>query len=756
MKKFLSLVALSALAFTAKVQAQSTIAAARAQGTGTATMRGIVTNGSELGAIRYLQDNVAGIAAYSPTMMANILLGDSIEVTGTLKNYNGLLEIDPVTSVTILARNKAIPAPVVFTSANAANAYAEQYEGRLVKITGNTSIKTTAGANVSTFAGNTNYRLNGVANQDVRTNSASTGPLGIVGKPAPTGNFDITGIMSQFTTSGTGGYQLLPRLYADLDLGATPNVTSSPFPTNITTAGFTVNFKTQNAGSSIVNYGTSPTALNQTATNTANVTNHSVALTGLQPATVYYVQVSSTNSIGTSVSNVVSMITASNSTGKMTVYFNRPVNTTYGPANNPAKYLANAIDDTLVAYINRATTSIDFTMYGFNNSNLMNVPFALNNAKTRGVTVRVIVDTYGSQGLTGLDASIPVVKRNTSRGINHNKFVVIDVTSTNPNKPLVWTGSTNYTQGQINTDPNSVIIIQDQSLAKAYRMEFDEMWGNGTTTGGVFGPAKTDNTPHHFNIAGKPVELYFSPSDNVNTHLTETIGTAENDLHIATMLNTRSDLAIAIKNQLLAHPNMVNFSEMLLDDTTGATGPFMTVKSVMNNRIQKWSISSIMHHKYMIVDVGAPTSDPLVWVSSHNWSNTANNDNDENTLVIHNYDIANQYYQEFAKRIEENNKGFFAYNFLIAGLNDELNANVQTVKVYPNPNTGNFSVSLTDKNINAATLTLTDLTGKTVFSTAVKVNGPELKVETGNLPKGIYTLQLNSEKGTQISKVIIY
>lgn len=386
----------------------------------------------------------------------------------------------------------------------------------------------------------------------------------------------------------------------------------------------------------------------------------------------------------------------------------------------------------------------------------MNVPFALNNAKTRGVTVRVIVDTYGSQGLTGLDASIPVVKRNTSRGINHNKFVVIDVTSTNPNKPLVWTGSTNYTQGQINTDPNSVIIIQDQSLAKAYRMEFDEMWGNGTTTGGVFGPAKTDNTPHHFNIAGKPVELYFSPSDNVNTHLIETIGTAENDLHIATMLNTRSDLAIAIKNQLLAHPNMVNFSEMLLDDTTGATGPFMTVKSVMNNRIQKWSISSIMHHKYMIVDVGAPTSDPLVWVSSHNWSNTANNDNDENTLVIHNYDIANQYYQEFAKRIEENNKGFFAYNFLIAGLNDELNANVQTVKVYPNPNTGNFSVSLTDKNINAATLTLTDLTGKTVFSTAVKVNGPELKVETGNLPKGIYTLQLNSEKGTQISKVIIY
>ena len=756
MKKFLSLLAFVALGFSAEVQAQSSIAAARAQAiNSTATVRGIVTNGSELGPIRYIQDNVAGIAAYSPSQMANVVLGDSVEVTGTLKNYNGLLEIDPVTSVTILARNKTVPAPIVFTAANAANAYAEQYEGRLVKITGNTSITTTAGAPVATFAGNVNYRLNGVQGQDVRTNSASTGPLGIVGKPAPTNNYDITGIMSQYAPSGSGGYQLLPRVYADLDLGATPNVMSAPYPTNITPSGFTINFKTQNAGSTIVNYGTTPTALNQTATSTASVTNHSIAISGLQPATVYYVQVSSTNSIGTSVSNVTPMITASNSSGNMIAYFNRPVNTTYGPANNPAKYLANAIDDTLVAYINRATNSIDFTMYGFNNVSLANVPTALNNAVTRGVTVRVIVDEYGQQGLAGLNASIPVVKRNTSRGINHNKFVVFDVNSVN--KSFVWTGSTNYTQGQINHDPNSVIVVQDQSLAKAYRMEYDEMWGNGTTNGGVFGPAKTDNTPHHFNIGGSPVELYFSPSDNVNTRLIETIGTADNDLHIATMLNTRSDLANAVKNQLQLHPNMINFSDMLLNDTIGATGPFMTVKNVLNIRAQKWAPGTIMHHKYMIVDVGAPSSDPLVWVSSHNWSNTANNDNDENTLVIHNWNIANQYYQEFAKRIEDNNQGYLAYNFQIAGLGKDLNANVTTVKVYPNPNQGRFHVSLTDKNISSVNLTLTDMTGKTVYESTVKVNGnQDLKIETSNLPKGIYQLKMNSEKGTQVSKVDIF
>jgi predicted extracellular nuclease len=126
MKKILSLILFASIGFGTEVLAQSSIATARGQAVNsTVTVRGIVTNGAELGPIRYLQDNVAGIAAYSSTMMGNVVLGDSVEVIGTLKDYNGLLEIDPVTSVNILARNKPVPAPVVFTAANALNAFAE-------------------------------------------------------------------------------------------------------------------------------------------------------------------------------------------------------------------------------------------------------------------------------------------------------------------------------------------------------------------------------------------------------------------------------------------------------------------------------------------------------------------------------------------------------------------------------------------------------------------------------------------------------
>ena len=48
----------------------------------------------------------------------------------------------------------------------------------------------------------------------------------------------------------------------------------------------------------------------------------------------------------------------------------------------------------------------------------------------------------------------------------HNKFIVFDAESPDPEDATAFTGSTNFTTGQVNSDPNNVIIIHDQSLAK--------------------------------------------------------------------------------------------------------------------------------------------------------------------------------------------------------------------------------------------------------------------------------------------------
>lgn len=87
-------------------------------------------------------------------------------------------------------------------------------------------------------------------------------------------------------------------------------------------------------------------------------------------------------------------------------------------------------------------------------------------------------------------------------GIMHNKFVIMDVDAPDPDKVYLWTGSMNFTNQQVTNDANNVIIFQDQSLAKAYQLEFNEMWS------GLFGPDKLNNTPKEFNIGGSRVELF--------------------------------------------------------------------------------------------------------------------------------------------------------------------------------------------------------------------------------------------------------
>ena len=63
------------------------------------------------------------------------------------------------------------------------------------------------------------------------------------------------------------------------------------------------------------------------------------------------------------------------------------------------------------------------------------------------------------------------------------------------------TGSTNLTTGQLVSDLNDVIVFEDQSLARAYELEFEEMWGSDGLSRCrqlEFGPDKTWNTPVNF------------------------------------------------------------------------------------------------------------------------------------------------------------------------------------------------------------------------------------------------------------------
>ncbi len=630
--------------------AQNTILQARGMPIGTVvTVKGIATNGSELGIIRYFQDATAGIAAYGGSVGV-VNRGDTITVTGTLKNYNQLLELDPLTSVVVNSTGNPLPAPIVLTP----NQISEQYESRLVKI--NNIEFNDAGQN---FTGNNLYEF---------TANGQTGYIyikngqNLVGTVIPSGMVNLTAICSQFHYSNpNGGYQLLPRDLNDISLTSSIYLTSTLINTSFTQTTLDFSWNTNIAGTTQLYYG--PTAESVTTnviSGAGGSTSHSIDLAGLNPGEITWIMAFSVSGSDTAKSAVQSFATVSNSSGDMKAYFNSPVDLSYSNGVD-AIYLPSTMDDTLIKYIQRAKYTIDFTIYNFNNQGISNISNALKAAANSGVRVRVIgcgtTANLGIDELLGSAVHVLIGPSSSQRtGIMHNKFVVFDAQSNDPNDPLVWTGSTNFTDGQINLDANNVIIVQDQSLARAYQIEFEEMWGSygdqPNAANAKFGSAKKNNTPHEFMINGKYVECYFSPSDGVNGRIVEVISTSNSDLSIATMLMTRTEMAdaIAARKSAGVAVNVITNSE---------AGNSVTVNSILSASLTTHFTfdevsSGILHHKYMIVDQYSPISDPIVFTGSHNWSAAADNDNDENTLVIHDATLANIYYQQFVQRFVDN------------------------------------------------------------------------------------------------------
>ncbi|MFZ4707727.1 MAG: phospholipase D-like domain-containing protein, partial [Bacteroidales bacterium] len=289
--------------------------------------------------------------------------------------------------------------------------------------------------------------------------------------------------------------------------------------------------------------------------------------------------------------------------------------------------------------------------------------------------------------------------------------------------------------------------------ARAYKIEFEEMWGSSTSTPdavkALFGSTKKNNTPHEFSINGKRVESYFSPSDGINTQIVQHINTASHDLNIATMVITRTEIATAIAARKTA-----NAAVNMLTDASGTNDA--TVNSTLLAALGATSYvfygtSGIMHNKYMIIDQGAPESDPMVLTGSHNWSAAADNENDENTLVIHDATIANLYYQNFVKLFAVSN------GVLLTSINKHETPGNNHMLVYPNPvQNGNVKVSCFMHSADKGTIQLIDATGKIVFENTVMLTNGENTLNY-NFPgsrKGLYFIKLTTTKAVLNQKVL--
>jgi phosphatidylserine/phosphatidylglycerophosphate/cardiolipin synthase-like enzyme len=695
------------------------------------TVSGTVTNGQELGIIRYLQDGTGGIPAYG-TQVEDVLVGDSITVTGVLKDYNGLLELDPITELTNHGQANAPIAPQPFQLSQ----IGESTEALLASVP-----NCTFAAGGNTFTSNTSYNISDDSG-DSEIYVRSDHPL--VGELIPIGPVTITAISSQFTFDGFGGYQLLPRNTADIISPNPLNIISSIDLSDQTENGYSLSWTTDVASTTEAYFTSDITGANLEGNHitepTSNGTDHTLSFESLNPGEVYFTQIFSVLDQDTAFSNVGAYATVSESSGEIDVLFNQSVDTTFATSSDNYAISTN-LKDSIIAYIDRAQTTLDIACYNINNTQIVN---AVNEALDRGVQIRYIGEGQNNNiGLGSLNDEIPFLLRENADGSGmHNKFIVTDYQDTDSS--FVLTGSTNFTNGNLFSDPNNLVVVQDRSLAKAYTIEFNEMWGsNGAEpnpASSKFGSEKTNNTPEKFKIGQKDVELYFSPSDATTSGIDDALQSADTSIDFALLLITQNQLASTLVEK--AGNFFVTVTGILNDVFVNGSD----YEDLISNGadVVEHTPDELLHHKYAIIDHSEPNSDPTVITGSHNWSASAETVNDENTLIIHDADIANQFYQEFMAR----------YNELVVSVAER---NQLEFGLYPNPTAGGLNIELGEEFTTQTALSIYDVSGKKVLSENLvgASAGQKQQIDVSSLVSGVYILALQSGDKIGVQKLVV-
>jgi phosphatidylserine/phosphatidylglycerophosphate/cardiolipin synthase-like enzyme len=448
----------------------------------------------------------------------------------------------------------------------------------------------------------------------------------------------------------------------------------------------------------------------------------------------------------------------------MDVYFNYSVDGTLGL--QPAANGNVDLQAKLLERISHAAKSIDLALYSFDDFNSSvevvanRVADSLIAAKNRGVAVRMVFDDKQTSSPLAklITAGISVQKRNlmNDNGIMHNKFFIFDGRdTTSATDDWVLSGSWNVTDIGTYLDAQNAVFIQDQSLARIYTLEFEEMFGSSGETANPglarFGPTKQDNTPHYTIIHGTRVEVYFSPSDQTTSRIVQALSTANSNIFFGVLAFTRDD----IREQLIASKNAGVVVRGMIDQQPSELG---TLQSAGIDAMQAGHsvVTGLFHHKYGIVDPFSDASDPLVITGSHNWSTAAEVDNDENTLIIHSGIIARQYVQEFSKRYKES--GGSGTITSVGEQKSNMPARYELSQNYPNPFNPITNISYQVPSAGHINLKVYDILGReaAILVDEIKPAGTySVRWEASHFSSGMYFYRLQAGHFVDTKKLLL-
>ena len=283
--------------------------------------------------------------------------------------------------------------------------------------------------------------------------------------------------------------------------------------------------------------------------------------------------------------------------------------------------------------IKASKSTIDIAVYGY--SRTPEIETALKAAISRGVKIRLVYDSNSKGENIYPDTSILTalltdnksdIKSQMSNNIMHNKFYIFD------NKTVI-TGSANLSHTDMSGyNTNSIIVINSEDAAKIYTEEFEQMYG------GKFHSDKSKKEHKSIYFDKSVLDIYFSPQDkSLKNGVVPLINNAESYIYVPTFLMTDKKVTEALIN---AKKRGVEIR--IIVDALNASAIHSKHKALRDNGIlvKTENYAGKMHSKSMIID------DKYTVIGSMNFSNSGENKNDENLVIIKDSDIA-KFYKNF-------------------------------------------------------------------------------------------------------------
>ncbi|OYE01245.1 DUF655 domain-containing protein [Nostoc sp. 'Peltigera membranacea cyanobiont' 232] len=253
----------------------------------------------------------------------------------------------------------------------------------------------------------------------------------------------------------------------------------------------------------------------------------------------------------------------------------------------------------------------------------------------------------------------------------HHKFVIVDnriVIITSANFTLSDTYG-DFTNPNTLGNANNLLQIDSPELASLFTEEFNILWGDGP--GGKpdsrFGLEKPMRSPKQITLGNTQITVQFSPtsptqswSNSSNGLIGKTLDSATksvdmalfvlSDQRLANILEKRHQQSVQIRALIEPQFAYRSYSEAL--DMMGVALSNKCKYEVDNHPWQNPITTvgvpllpkgDLLHHKFGVID------SQTVITGSHNWSDAANNGNDETLVVIENPIVAAHYVREFAR-----------------------------------------------------------------------------------------------------------